>query len=42
MLQWIRSDAEVIYNVRTEDGYASVIQNVFTGEKRTLPRPCMP
>ena len=40
MLQWIPgSDAEVIYNVRTEDGYASVIQNVFTGEKRTLPSP---
>lgn len=40
MLQWVPgSDSEVIYNVRTEDGYASVIQDVFTGEKRMLPRP---
>lgn len=40
MLQWLPgSDSEVIYNIRTEDGYASVIHDVFSGEKRTLPRP---
>jgi len=40
MLQWLPgSDSEIIYNVRTEDGYASVIQDVFTGEKRSLPHP---
>ena len=40
MLQWLPgSDTEIIYNVRTETGYASVIQDVFTGEKRTLPHP---
>lgn len=40
MLQWLPgSDSEVIYNARQGDGYVSVIQNVFTGDKRTLPRP---
>ncbi len=40
MLQWLPgSDAEVIYNAREGDHYISVIQNVFTGEKRTLPKP---
>lgn len=40
MLQWLPgSDSEVIYNAREGGGYISVIQNVFTGAKRTLPRP---
>ncbi|NLN92560.1 MAG: hypothetical protein GX130_04515 [Candidatus Hydrogenedens sp.] len=40
MLQWLPgSSEEVIYNIRTESDYASVIHNVFTGEKRQLPRP---
>ena len=40
MLQWLPgSDSEVIYNAREGDTYISVIQDVFSGEKRTLPRP---
>lgn len=40
MLQWLPgSDTEVIYNAREDDRYITVIQDVFTGEKRTLPRP---
>jgi hypothetical protein len=40
MLQWLPgTDAEVIYNAREGDHYISVIQNVFTGEKRALPKP---
>ena len=40
MLQWLPgSDTEVIYNAREGDAYVSIIQDVFTGEKRTLPRP---
>ena len=40
MLQWLPgSESEVIYNIRTEVGYASVIQDVFTGEKRRLSHP---
>jgi hypothetical protein len=40
MLQWLPgSDSEVIYNARAGDAYVSIIQNVFTGEKRSLPRP---
>ncbi len=40
MLQWLPgSETEVIYNAREGDHYISVIQNVFTGEKRTLPKP---
>ncbi len=40
MLQWLPgSDTEVIYNAREGNRYISVIQDVFTGEKRTLPRP---
>lgn len=40
MLQWLPgSQSEVIYNAREGNRYISVIQDVFTGEKRTLPRP---
>ena len=40
MLQWVPgTKSEVIYNVRKGDGYASVIQDVFTGAKRELPKP---
>ncbi len=40
MLQWLPgSDSKVIYNAREDDQYISVIQDVFSGEKRTLPRP---
>ncbi len=39
MLQWVpQSESEVIYNIRKDGKFASVIQDVFTGEKRTLPR----
>lgn len=40
MLQWLPgSNSEVIYNARVDGRYVSVIQDVFTGEKRTLPKP---
>jgi len=40
MLQWLPgSDTKVIYNARQDDGYVSIIQDVFSGEKRVLPRP---
>lgn len=40
MLQWLPgSDTEVIYNSREDGRYISIIQNVFTGEKRSLPKP---
>ena len=40
MLQWLPgSDCEVIYNVRRDNGFGSVIQNVFTGKKRKFSRP---
>ncbi|HEO72578.1 MAG TPA: hypothetical protein ENN80_15075 [Candidatus Hydrogenedentes bacterium] len=40
MLQWLPgSKSEVIYNIRTDEGYKSVIQDVFSGAKRTLPKP---
>ena len=40
MLQWLPGSAsEVIYNAREGDAYISVIQDVFTGEKRILPKP---
>jgi len=40
MLQWLPgSESKIIYNIRTENGYASVIQDVFSGEKRALPHP---
>ncbi|HOZ48968.1 MAG TPA: hypothetical protein PLO37_24955 [Candidatus Hydrogenedentes bacterium] len=40
MLQWLPgSDTKVIYNVREDGQYKSVIQDVFSGEKRTLPKP---
>lgn len=39
MLQWVPgSDSEVIYNARDGDQFISYIQDVFTGEKRKLPR----
>ncbi|HNZ47586.1 MAG TPA: hypothetical protein PLZ53_08955 [Candidatus Hydrogenedentes bacterium] len=40
MLQWLPgSDSEIIYNIREDQDYAAVIQNVFTGEQRRLPKP---
>lgn len=40
MLQWLPgSTSSIIYNDRVADRFVSVIQNVLTGEKRTLPRP---
>ena len=41
MLQWLGSDPErsIVYNIRQDDGFAGVIQDVHTGEKRLLPRP---
>jgi hypothetical protein len=41
MLQWLPSapDSEIIYNQRDGDRFIAVIQNVHTGETRTLPRP---
>lgn len=39
MLQWLPgSDSEVIYNDRDGDQFISVVLNVFSGEKRVLPR----
>jgi hypothetical protein len=40
MMQWIPgSTCEVIYNAREGDRFIAVIQNVFTGEKRTISMP---
>ncbi|MBI3923896.1 MAG: hypothetical protein HY318_20910 [Armatimonadetes bacterium] len=47
ILQWLNSNAQgspaadrlIIYNSRERDHYVSVLQDVFTGEKRVLPRP---
>lgn len=41
ILQWLNSAPErlVIYNSRDEGRYVSVVQDVFTGEKKVLPRP---
>lgn len=40
MLQWLPgSDSEVIWNDRIDGSFASVIMNVFTGQKRHLPKP---
>ena len=40
MLQWLPgSDSEVIYNDRQDGHDVAVIQDVFTGATRTLPRP---
>ncbi len=40
MLQWLPGSAtKVIYNVRKDGHYASVIRDVFSGETRTLTRP---
>lgn len=39
MLQWLPgSDSEVIYNDREGDQFVSYIQDVFSGERRKLPR----
>ncbi len=39
MLQWLPgSKSEVIYNSRREGEFISIVQDVFTGEKRVLPR----
>jgi len=40
MLQWLPgSDSEVIYNDREGDRFVSVVHDVFSGEKRVLPKP---
>lgn len=41
MLQWLGSapDREIIYNSVEDDRYVSIIRNVQSGERRTLPRP---
>ncbi len=41
MLQWLGSDPErlILYNIREEDGFAAVAQDVHSGVKRVLPRP---
>lgn len=41
MQQWLpgTQDQEIIYNIRTDDHYASCIHNIDTGQKRTLSRP---
>ena len=41
MLQWLPSapDSKIIYNIREDGQFKSVIQDVNTGEKQTLPRP---
>ena len=40
MLQWIPgSNNEVIYNARQDGKFVSIVQNVFTDEKRVLPKP---
>jgi len=41
MLQWLGTDPErkIIYNTCEGDSFAAVIQDVETGEKRSLPRP---
>lgn len=40
-LQWLATapDREIIYNHLAGDRYVSIIQDVFTGEKRELPMP---
>lgn len=40
MLQWIPgTDSKIIYNTREGDAHVSVVMDVFTREKKTLPRP---
>jgi hypothetical protein len=41
MLQWLPSapDRKVVFNTRTPEGFGSAILDVFTGERRALPRP---
>lgn len=41
MLHWLPTapDREIIYNDRDGDHFVSVIMDVFTGDKRMLPRP---
>ncbi len=40
MLQWIPgSDSKIIYNTREGNEHVSVVMDVFTREKKTLPRP---
>lgn len=37
LLQWYKDDEHIAYNVRTESGFGTEIQNIVTGETRTLP-----
>ena len=37
LLQWYQDDDHIAYNVRTEQGFGTAIQNIITGETRTLP-----
>ncbi len=40
MLQWVPgSDSKIIYNTREGDKHVAVVMDVFTREKKTLPRP---
>ena len=41
MLQWIGSepDRKIVYNSQADGRYVSIIQDVFSGETKTLPRP---
>ena len=40
MLQWIPgSDSKIIYNTREDNEHVSVVMDVFTRKKKTLPRP---
>ncbi len=40
-MQWLATapDREIIFNDLTDDGFVTVIMDVHTGAKRTLPRP---
>lgn len=41
MLQWNPAcpEREIVYNARYNEGYRTVVQDIFTGEKRILSRP---
>lgn len=40
MLQWLPGSAsQVIYNDRQDGEYVAIVQDVFTGERRILPKP---
>jgi hypothetical protein len=40
MLQWLPGSAsEIVYNHRISDRFVAIVQDAFTGRRRTLPRP---